>query len=628
MFRTHAPFEPDIDNSQMLIEPQCGGWLFTSNSTLMICQTNGYSGSIYLWDVATAAVLSTLPTSLSVSITLNHDETILVASQTWWDGCQCHIDLWNISDPRNPVHLIQLEGHGSNSGGVLDFTFTPDESRLISIGDSGLTRIWDWRTGQVTAELTSYQGYYGARLYINAAGTRLVTRTAFPRASGGGLITTLRLWNLEVVENVADTEQALLWELQGLDVGYPTFSVEDTLMVVYSDYHVMQLIQMDTGQSLGLLRAESVTPVFSQNDKSIFAIDNLKRIWIWDVQAIIRGGVDQLTLPRVVAMSEVEARYYLPEFSMPASRSSSPNLGFVIGNQSVVRSIAFSPDSQQLMSSGDYEDALVVWDLDTGQPLSSWAHLGGNFVLAPSGEVFANSAYGTGLLIGQMETGETLFQLEPYSEDDRLLVFNADSTLLAAAERPINLPAENEQLIQIWDTHTGILLMTLPTYRNGTNGIAFQPTSAHIITITTDDYASVVDVQTGDEVAAFPHDEAGFYYGLAFSPDGARLALGRGGVEVNVIQIWDVSEFPTRSIQATITLTGSRYEAARQLLFSPDGTLLAAITSDQRVQIWNSSSGALLKTIDYAATCFAFSPDGRWLALGGRDGTVRLWGMP
>jgi hypothetical protein len=71
----------------------------------------------------------------------------------------------------------------------------------------------------------------------------------------------------------------------------------------------------------------------------------------------------------------------------------------------------------------------------------------------------------------------------------------------------------------------------------------------------------------------------------------------------------------------------------RGVAFSPDGTRLATVCTDQSVTVWDLSSRGVRFTRpgqsrppDYGeAYGVAFSPDGRWLAAGSDDGVVRVW---
>jgi len=71
------------------------------------------------------------------------------------------------------------------------------------------------------------------------------------------------------------------------------------------------------------------------------------------------------------------------------------------------------------------------------------------------------------------------------------------------------------------------------------------------------------------------------------------------------------------------------------VVFSPDGRLLASGLEDAGTQLWDSTTGQQVRTLNPDATFWsemtgpvhavAFSPDGRLLASAGDDGTVRLW---
>ncbi|UUZ51520.1 hypothetical protein LP420_20485 [Massilia sp. B-10] len=68
--------------------------------------------------------------------------------------------------------------------------------------------------------------------------------------------------------------------------------------------------------------------------------------------------------------------------------------------------------------------------------------------------------------------------------------------------------------------------------------------------------------------------------------------------------------------------------AINDVVYSPDGKLMATASSDQSVRLWDSESGALLQTMDGHqgwVTSVRFSPNGKFLVSGGEDHTTRLW---
>ncbi|MDG4810540.1 hypothetical protein O7634_27615 [Micromonospora sp. WMMD1120] len=112
--------------------------------------------------------------------------------------------------------------------------------------------------------------------------------------------------------------------------------------------------------------------------------------------------------------------------------------------------------------------------------------------------------------------------------------------------------------------------------------------------------------------------------GVAFSPDGARLAATGTDGEVRV---WSWSG---HGVSGTgVALTGGPEGQVWTPVFSPDGRRLAAAGSDGTVHIWpldgTADQPVVLRGHQGPVWGVAFSPDGRLVASAGEDTTVRIW---
>ena len=105
---------------------------------------------------------------------------------------------------------------------------------------------------------------------------------------------------------------------------------------------------------------------------------------------------------------------------------------------------------------------------------------------------------------------------------------------------------------------------------------------------------------------------------VVFSPDGKILASAS---EDDTVKLWNPDGIFLR------TLTGHR-DNVWTVSFSPDGKTIASASDDATIKLWNIENGTEIRTLTGHrgwVRGVSFAPDGLAIASSGSDGTVKLW---
>jgi WD40 repeat protein len=186
----------------------------------------------------------------------------------------------------------------------------------------------------------------------------------------------------------------------------------------------------------------------------------------------------------------------------------------------------------------------------------------------------------------------------------------------------------NDGTVRLWDV-SGVLAgvggepLQIQAHAGRVRGVAFSPDGLRLATVGEDPIVRLWNSATGQAIRTLSgHTES--VIAVAFSPDGREVATASGD---ETVRLWDAVSGQERAI-----LPGSwRWPRGSTgyggLAYSPDGRRLASV-ADRIVRVWDTAGGRevlMLQGHVLGVSSVAFSPDGRWLATGSLDGTVRLW---
>jgi WD40 repeat protein len=292
-------------------------------------------------------------------------------------------------------------------------------------------------------------------------------------------------------------------------------------------------------------------------------------------EAIIHKNIDfRLSLLLGVAAYR-KHEDFLTHWTLLDNTQTNPKLlRYLSAHTGEVYSVAVSPNGR-ILASGSGDRTIILWDLETGQPLR------------PPLDGHRGAVYG--------------------------LAFSPDGKNLASGSQ--------DHTIILWDVATGRQLGKLTGHRDQVFCIAFSPDGKTLASASTDNTIILWDVATQQPIGKPLTGQKRPVLSIAFSPNGSMLASG--GVEKNIM-LWDTSTHE----RIGEPMIGHK-DVVRNVVFSPDGSFLASGSLDKTIILWDTTThqaiGQPLTGHLGAVRSLAISSDGTTLASGSADNTIILW---
>jgi WD40 repeat protein len=544
---------------------------------------------VHVWDVSTGAPVFTLEHQGPVNTVAFSPSGQLIASGSD-DGTA---RLWSVATGQQ-VWSVSHDGTGARGDDVIHVSFSPDGTRLLTVGGNRFARVFDVLQHTELFALNNVALVNAARFSHNG---RLIATA--------GASEFLRTWNAQTGAPVS------VLDLTGR-VADLAFSPNDSLVATAgSNDTVGRIWNLEKESAVATITAhrsgvESV--VFTPDGQSLVTTGRDHRVLLSGVaagiqQASLSGhtgpvegaevsrdgsliatwsedGTARVWNARVGAYARDVGKHDLP----PAAKQ-----GPVVG---------FSPNGRYMLSAGA-DGTAHLWG--SRAPLRILSHAG-------PVNTASFSRNSKSVITGSDDGTARVWRVS----DGHLIASLQHGAAITAARLTPNgrfaVTAGRDGLVRVWNVATasrarsyelGGTINDAELSRDGKFVVAASSNSTAAIFGIAADRELILKGHTDDVVAA------------AFSPDGKRVATASQDATA---RIWDA-----RTGASSEPLIGHT-AGLTALAFNKDGSRLATTGTDTDVRIWNGRTGTeitVLRGHSGQVNDLAFSADGRWLASAG-----------
>ncbi|MDZ7963040.1 MAG: protein kinase [Aulosira sp. DedQUE10] len=281
------------------------------------------------------------------------------------------------------------------------------------------------------------------------------------------------------------------------------------------------------------------------------------------------------------------------------------------GHSQLVRSVAFSRNSQTLISSSN-DKTIKIWNLQTRKQQGVLNETGIWIVtaIAPDGQTVVSGSSDNTIKIWHLSANKPQRVLRGHFDLINSLSISPNGQTLVSGSR--------DKTIKIWQLETGNLQQTLSGDSGFVYTTAISPDGKLLISAGSDKAIKIWQLDKGELLRTMTNNP-GFVRAVAVSSALQIIASGGFGTTIN---LWNLD---TGQLQQRLE---GHTGLIQCLVISPDGQTLISGSGDRTIKIWNLQNGKLLQTLTgHTASVLSLdiSVDGQTLASAGEDKTIRIW---